>query len=167
MRQNFRGKRIYMAERDVHFPDLKIGETLGFAAAMCPSDTKTTDRASSTFDSNYADISHMFGLEGAKDTLIGNEMIRGASGGEKRRTSIAEAFTSRSAIQCWDNSTRGLDSLTALKLIRSLRESAEIYRFCILMSIYQASEAMYQVRVSLFSFCEIWLMQYYRALTMS
>lgn len=45
-------------------------------------------------------------------------MIRGVSGGEKRRTSLAEAFLGDAQLRCWDNSTRGLDSCTALRFVQ-------------------------------------------------
>ena len=32
MHQSFRGKAIYQAEVDVHFPQMTVGQTLGFAA---------------------------------------------------------------------------------------------------------------------------------------
>lgn len=32
MQHNFRGEAIYSAEQDVHFPQLTVGDTLGFAA---------------------------------------------------------------------------------------------------------------------------------------
>jgi ABC-type multidrug transport system ATPase subunit len=42
--------------------------------------------------------------------LVGNEMVPGLSGGERKRTTISEAMVSRGAIDCWDCSTRGLDA---------------------------------------------------------
>ncbi|KAF1950446.1 hypothetical protein CC80DRAFT_509783 [Byssothecium circinans] len=56
----------------------------------------------------------LFNLSNAKNTPIGNATIRGISGGEKRRVTIAEAFLSFAPVQFWDNTTRGLDSATAL-----------------------------------------------------
>jgi hypothetical protein len=32
MHNNFRGEAIYSAEQDIHFPQLTVGDTLGFAA---------------------------------------------------------------------------------------------------------------------------------------
>lgn len=32
MHSNFRGEAIYSAEQDIHFPQLTVGDTLGFAA---------------------------------------------------------------------------------------------------------------------------------------
>lgn len=43
-------------------------------------------------------------------TNVGNEFERGVSGGEKKRVSIADAMITKASVQCWDNSTRGLDA---------------------------------------------------------
>lgn len=48
-----------------------------------------------------------------------------------------------SALAAWDNSTRGLDSSTALDYVKSLRIITNIYRNVNFVSLYQASEAMY------------------------
>jgi ATP-binding cassette subfamily G (WHITE) protein 2 (PDR) len=50
-----------------------------------------------------------------------------------------------SPIGCWDNSTRGLDSATALGFVRSLRMSADILGTTHAVAIYQASQAIYDV----------------------
>jgi ABC-type multidrug transport system ATPase subunit len=73
-------------------------------------------------------------------------MIRGLSGGEKRRTSIAEAFVGGAQFQCWDNSTRGIDSSTARRFIELLRSSTRSRQSTAVMSLYQASETMFKVR---------------------
>ncbi|KAL2291221.1 hypothetical protein FJTKL_13860 [Diaporthe vaccinii] len=86
----------------------------------------------------------MFRLEGAYETKVGNAIIRGISGGEKRRTSIAEAFVARAQFQCWDNSTRGLDSFTARRVIDLLRASTSSNQSTVAVSLYQASEGMYK-----------------------
>lgn len=105
-----------------------------------------------------------FGLTHAADTMVGNDFIRGISGGEKKRLSIAEAYANcpvslhqhqhahllhsaigGSPIQCWDNSTRGLDSATALECVRTLRTSAELSGTTAVVTLYQASQAIYDV----------------------
>ncbi|KAF2837385.1 hypothetical protein M501DRAFT_995996 [Patellaria atrata CBS 101060] len=139
MHQDFKGQSIYLAELDVHFPELTLGQTLAFAAGT---------RTGRSRDNTPYDIGHnlasSFNLDRAFDTRIGNGMIRGVSGGERKRTSIAEAFISGSQIQCWDNSTRGLDSSTALSFIKLLRSSTNASKSTVVMSIYQASEPMYK-----------------------
>lgn len=107
----------------------------------------------------------IFGLTHTLNTKVGNDFIRGVSGGERKRVSIAEVALAGSPLQCWDNSTRGLDSATALEFVRSIRLSSkyagatavgEFLFFCILhyclvlktnllVAIYQASQDIYDV----------------------
>ena len=47
-------------------------------------------------------------------------------------------------VQCWDNSTRGLDSATALEFIRALA-SADIVHTTPLVAIYQCSQDAYDL----------------------
>ena len=35
----------------------------------------------------------MFGISHTKNTVVGNEFVRGVSGGERKRVSLSEAFT--------------------------------------------------------------------------
>jgi ATP-binding cassette subfamily G (WHITE) protein 2 (SNQ2) len=68
----------------------------------------------------------VFGLNHARKTPVGDAAIRGVSGGEKKRVSIAENMAARSCMGAWDNSTRGLDSSTALEFVRALRIATDI-----------------------------------------
>lgn len=51
----------------------------------------------------------VFGLSHTYNTRVGDDFIRGVSGGERKRVSIAEMALSSSPLAAWDNSTRGLD----------------------------------------------------------
>lgn len=126
---------IYLAEDDIHLPELTLGETLTFAARMRPH-TQSIQQISEQTASIY-------GLQRSLHTQVGNELIRGLSGGEKRRTSIAEAFLSGCPIQCCDNSIRGLDSATALNVVRTLRGMTDQKKSTVMTTIYQTPEALY------------------------
>lgn len=87
----------------------------------------------------------VFGLTHTMDTKVGNEFVRGVSGGERKRISIAEVCLAQSPIQCWDNSTRGLDSATALKFVQTLRLSVDLTGIATVVALYQASQQAYEV----------------------
>lgn len=84
-------------------------------------------------------------LRHAKNTPVGDANIRGVSGGEKKRVSIAEALATRCLLGCWDNSTRGLDASTALEFGRALRIATDLAGLTTIVSIYQAGEALYEL----------------------
>lgn len=50
----------------------------------------------------------MFGISHTINTRVGNDFVRGVSGGERKRVTIAEATLSFAPLQAWDNSTRGM-----------------------------------------------------------
>ncbi|KAK6871843.1 Multidrug resistance protein CDR1 [Candida tropicalis] len=86
-----------------------------------------------------------YGLSHTRNTSVGNDFVRGVSGGERKRVSIAEASLSGANIQCWDNATRGLDAATALEFIRALKTSAAILESTPLIAIYQCSQDAYDL----------------------
>ncbi|KKK21251.1 hypothetical protein AOCH_004898 [Aspergillus ochraceoroseus] len=146
MRKQFRGEAIYTAETDVHFPQLSVGDTLKFAAlARCP-----RNRFPGVTREQYAVhmrdvVMAMLGLSHTINTRVGNDFVRGVSGGERKRVSIAEATLSASPLQCWDNSTRGLDSANALEFCRTLNLMTKYAGSTVAVAIYQASQSAYDV----------------------
>ena len=48
-------------------------------------------------------------------------------------------------MQCWDNSTRGLDSATALEFVKTLRLSTDLAGSAAVVAIYQASQSIYDI----------------------
>lgn len=50
-----------------------------------------------------------------------------------------------SPLQCWDNSTRGLDSATALEFVKTLRLSTDLAGSAAVVAIYQASQSIYDI----------------------
>ena len=106
----YRGDIQYSPEDDVHFPTLTVGETLSFAAKTRTPHSRLPGHSREDFVKLMTDIvTTVFGLRHVKDTLVGDAAIRGVSGGEKKRVSISEALATRSVINSWDNSTRGLE----------------------------------------------------------
>lgn len=60
----------------------------------------------------------VLGLSHTYNTKVGNDFVRGVSGGERKRVSVAEMLLAGAPFAAWDNSTRGLDSATALKFVQ-------------------------------------------------
>jgi ATP-binding cassette, subfamily G (WHITE), member 2, SNQ2 len=87
----------------------------------------------------------MFGISHTKHTLVGDEYVRGVSGGERKRVSIAETLATKSTVVCWDNSTRGLDASTALDYANSLRVMTDISNRTTFVTLYQAGEGIYRL----------------------
>lgn len=143
---NFRGEVVYNAETDVHFPHLTVGQTLLFAAQARTPANRLQGVSRKEWARHVRDVvMAAFGLLHTMDTKVGDDFVRGVSGGERKRVSIAEVVLSYSPLQCWDNSTRGLDAATALEFIRALRMGAELNDAAVFVSLYQASQDAYDL----------------------
>ncbi|KAJ7261720.1 ABC-2 type transporter-domain-containing protein [Mycena haematopus] len=143
---HYRGDVLYCAEDDVHFPTLTVEQTLRFAARLrAPQAEARFQSRDEHIDTMVEILLAIFGLRHVRETQVGDNAIRGVSGGQKKRVSIAEALASRARIGAWDNSTRGLDASTALEFGRALRIATDVARLTTIVSIYQASESLYSL----------------------
>lgn len=146
MNDRFSGECAYLPEDDIHFPLLTVQETLDFAVK---SRSPSTHARLSTMDRNeytavFRDVLlNLFGLRHVRHSKVGNDYVRGISGGERKRVSICEALTTRAKIMAHDNSTRGLDASTSLEYIKTLRIATDLLHLSTIASIYQAGEQLY------------------------
>ncbi|KAE8355692.1 ABC-2 type transporter-domain-containing protein [Aspergillus coremiiformis] len=146
MVKEFKGEVVYNQEVDKHFPHLTVGQTLEFAALARTPAQRIRDMSREEFAQHMTQvIMAVFGLSHTYNTKVGNDFVRGVSGGERKRVSIAEMALARSPIAAWDNSTRGLDSATALKFVESLRLFADLAGSAHTVAIYQASQNIYDI----------------------
>ncbi|XDG02326.1 hypothetical protein ABKA04_001941 [Annulohypoxylon sp. FPYF3050] len=139
-KQMYRGEVNYNPEDDIHFASLNVWQTFTFALM-----NKTKKGAKEEIPIIANALMKIFGISHTKYTLIGDEYIRGVSGGERKRVSIAETLASKSTVMAWDNSTRGLDASTALDYAKSLRIMTDISNRTTLVTLYQAGEGIYEL----------------------
>ena len=85
------------------------------------------------------------GIEHTEDTKVGNEYVRGVSGGERKRVSIIECMATRGSVFCWDNSTRGLDASTALEWTKAVRAMTDTLGLSTIVTLYQAGNGIYEL----------------------
>ncbi|KAI1333509.1 ABC-2 type transporter-domain-containing protein [Xylariaceae sp. FL0016] len=144
MHTQHRGEALYTAEQDVHFPELSVGDTLTFAAQAKQPRILPPGVDREAYANHLRDVTMaMFGISHTVNTQVGNDYIRGVSGGERKRVTISEAALSRAPLQCWDNSTRGLDSANAVEFCKTLRTQSEMFGTTCCVSIYQAPQQAY------------------------
>ncbi len=88
MHTHHRGEAIYTAETDQHFPQLSVGDTLTFAARARAPRQMPEGVPKSMFANHLRDVvMAMFGILHTINTRVGNEYVRGVSGGERKRVS--------------------------------------------------------------------------------
>jgi ATP-binding cassette subfamily G (WHITE) protein 2 (SNQ2) len=143
--KHFKPDLIYNSENDVHFPHLTVEQTLKFAIACKTPNLRINNVSRQEFiDKLTLVLATVFGLRHCLHTNVGNEFIRGVSGGERKRVSIAEALACRGSIYCWDNATRGLDASTALEYTEAIRTMTSLLKSTAFITLYQAGENVYQ-----------------------
>lgn len=138
--KHYRGEVIYNPEKDSHLPSLNVWQTLKFSLL-----NKTRKRHKGEMDIIIEALLRMFAITHTKQTLVGNEYVRGVSGGERKRVSIAETLATKSTLVCWDNATRGLDASTALDFANSLRIMTDASDRTTITTLYQAGEEIYRL----------------------
>ncbi|ORX75152.1 ABC transporter G family protein [Basidiobolus meristosporus CBS 931.73] len=140
------GEAIYCMEEDAHYPELTVKETLGFALKMKTPARRVPGMSSKEFQADFmSTLLKIFGLKKQENTLVGNAWVRGLSGGERKRMTISEAMTARSAITTWDCPTRGLDAASALDYNKSLRIQCNTLNKTTIATLYQASDSIYDL----------------------
>ena len=145
MGKKFRGEVVYNSEDDLHYATLSVEQTLTFALKTRTPAERPQGETRNDYQQKFLNVlGKIFGISHTFKTKVGNEMIRGVSGGEKKRVSIAEVFVNRASLGCWDNSTRGLDASTAVEYCRSLRVLTNIAQISTVVTIYQAGEQLYE-----------------------
>lgn len=99
----FRAISAYVQQDDHLYAHLTVYETLILAAHFfLPTDTPLEEK-----DSLVTTIINDLSLRKARDTIIGSEKVRGVSGGERRRCSIASQLICDPAILFLDEPTSG------------------------------------------------------------
>ena len=148
----YRSQVCFNSEEDVHDPNLTVGRTMDFATRnelVAPA-ARPVNNGSPLSNEEYRqgvkdDLLSTFGISHTHDTRVGDQYVRGVSGGERRRLTIAEAMTTDSSIYCWDNATRGLDANTALSYTKVCRSMCDNQAKVNVVSLYQAGNAIYNL----------------------
>ncbi|PHH86057.1 hypothetical protein CDD83_10818 [Cordyceps sp. RAO-2017] len=124
---------------DALLPSLTVRETLRFAAGLrLPSSMSRAEK-----NRRADEVLMRMGLKDCANTLIGSELIRGISGGEKRRVSIAVQILTDPRILLLDEPTSGLDAFTASSIMEVLKGLASEGRTLVL-TIHQARSDLFR-----------------------
>lgn len=103
MYDHYRGDMRYCPEDDVHFPTLTVHETLRFAVkTRMPRKLLNGETPTDYVNKMTEIVETIFGLRHVRHTPVGDNRIRGVSGGEKKRVSISEAMATRCLLGSWD-----------------------------------------------------------------
>ncbi|XP_021287941.1 ABC transporter G family member 26 [Herrania umbratica] len=130
----------FVTQDDILLPQLTVEETLVFSAFLrLPSDMSLQQK--------YAKVEMIMkelGLERCRHTRIGGGLVKGISGGERKRTSIGYEILVDPSLLLLDEPTSGLDSTSANKLLQILQGVAKAGR-TVITTIHQPSSRMFHM----------------------
>jgi ABC-type multidrug transport system ATPase subunit len=79
------------------------------------------------------------GLAGVKGTFVGNDTVRGVSGGERRRVTVSEMSFALAPVLCIDELSTGLDAATTYDIIKLILDLSDLSSSIKLLTLLQPS----------------------------
>ena len=126
----------YVQQEDVMFQTLTVRECFMFAAQLrLPSSVDHQQKVDELIEN--------LRLDKAADTKIGGPLVKGVSGGERKRTSIGVELITDPSLIFLDEPTTGLDSFTAEIVVEILKNLADSGR-TIISTIHQPNTETFE-----------------------
>ncbi|XVE91354.1 hypothetical protein REPUB_Repub01dG0002400 [Reevesia pubescens] len=133
-------KTGFVAQDDVLYPHLTVLETLTYAAFL-----KLPKELSREEKIEQAELIIVeLGLTRCRNNVVGGPLLRGISGGERKRVSIGLEMLVNPSLLLLDEPTSGLDSTTAHRIMVALRRLAHGGR-TVITTIHQPSSGLYRM----------------------
>jgi len=130
----------FVSQDDVLYPHLTVLETLTYAALLrLPKELSKQDKVEQA-EMIIVDL----GLTRCRNSVVGGTLIRGVSGGERKRVSIGQEMLVNPSLLLLDEPTSGLDSTTAQRIVATLRGLARGGR-TVITTIHQPSSRLYRM----------------------
>ena len=138
----------YIEQKDSHASTLTVAETMEFAWKCTTGGhhsygTARNEETGILLDKGdevlrkMNNVISILGLEGCRNTIVGDAMIRGVSGGQKRRVTTGEMIISPKPIKFMDAISNGLDSATTFDIIRAAKSVAESLESTFVIALLQ------------------------------
>lgn len=116
--KNFSSYSAYVQQDDILFQTMTVRECLEFAAKL---------KLPGEYGQKMARVNDLIStlkLNKCQNTRIGGPLVKGVSGGERKRTSIGVELITDPNLIFLDEPTTGLDSFTATSVMESLGDLA-------------------------------------------
>ncbi|GMQ08798.1 hypothetical protein CsSME_00052377 [Camellia sinensis var. sinensis] len=162
----------YISQHDLHIGEMTVRETLAFSARCQGVGSRyemlaelsrrekaanikpdpdidifmkaiATEGQEASVVTDY--ILKVLGLEGCADAMVGDGMIRGISGGQRKRVTTGEMLVGPAKALFMDEISTGLDSSTTFQIVKSLRQYVHILEGTTLISLLQPAPETYDL----------------------
>ncbi|XP_019707345.1 ABC transporter G family member 36-like [Elaeis guineensis] len=162
----------YIGQHDLHIGEMTVRETLAFSARcqgvgaryemltelsrrekaaniMPDPDIDVFMKAASMGGQESSVVTDymlkILGLEICADTMVGDEMRRGISGGQRKRVTTGEMLVGAARALFMDEISTGLDSSTTFQIVNSLRQSVHALSATAVISLLQPAPETYEL----------------------
>uniref|UniRef100_A0A7N0VLX7 ABC transporter domain-containing protein n=1 Tax=Kalanchoe fedtschenkoi TaxID=63787 RepID=A0A7N0VLX7_KALFE len=162
----------YISQYDVHIGEMTVRETLAFSA-RCQGvgsryemlaelarrekeanikpdpDIDLYMKAAATVGQEASVVTDytlkILGLDICADTMVGDEMLRGISGGQRKRVTTGEMLVAPAKALFMDEISTGLDSSTTFQIVNSMRQYVHILNGTAVISLLQPAPETYDL----------------------
>lgn len=131
-------KVAYVRQDDLFFSQLTVRETLSLASELQLSSTLNCEERKQYVDN----LLYRLGLVSCAESRVGDAKVRGISGGEKKRLSIACELIASPSVIFADEPTTGLDAFQAERVMETLQNLARDGH-TVVCSIHQPRGSIY------------------------
>uniref|UniRef100_A0A8R7V2H0 ABC transporter domain-containing protein n=1 Tax=Triticum urartu TaxID=4572 RepID=A0A8R7V2H0_TRIUA len=170
----------YISQYDLHHAEMTVRETIDFSSKMLGTNNEfemlgeairrkkgvinkvdqdldsfikaTTFGEGSNLTTNY--IIKILGLSECANTLVGDEMRRGISGGQKKRATIGEMLVGLARCFFMDDISTGLDSSTTYEIVKFLQQMAHLMDLTVVISLLQPPPETLELFDDIILLCE-------------
>ncbi|KAK7261881.1 hypothetical protein RIF29_28204 [Crotalaria pallida] len=162
----------YISQHDVHIGEMTVRETLAFSARCQGVGSRydmltelsrrekaanikpdpdldvymkaaATAGQESSISTDY--VLKILGLDICADTMVGDEMLRGISGGQRKRVTTGEMLVGPANALFMDEISTGLDSSTTFQIVSSMRQYVHILNGTAVISLLQPAPETYDL----------------------
>ena len=137
----------YVDQLDMHMAFLTVRETVAFASELSTVDPLVmghpllVEAARKRVDS----VLRLLHLESCQNTLLGNAIVRGVSGGERKRVTVAEVLVGASRVLCLDEISTGLDASVTYDICASIRAWCTAMHGTVVVALQQPTPEVYNL----------------------
>jgi ABC-type multidrug transport system ATPase subunit len=162
----------YISQRDLHIGEMTVRETIAFSARcqgvgtrygtlteLLRREKEASIKPDPDLDIYMKSIAlegqdasaatdyviKILGLDICADTLVGDDMIRGISGGQKKRVTTGEMLVGPSKALFMDEISTGLDSSTTFQIVNAMKQSIHILQGTAVISLLQPPPEAYDL----------------------
>eukprot|EP01087_Luapelamoeba_hula_P002611 TRINITY_DN1228_c0_g1_i2.p1 TRINITY_DN1228_c0_g1~~TRINITY_DN1228_c0_g1_i2.p1 ORF type:complete len:769 (+),score=143.42 TRINITY_DN1228_c0_g1_i2:107-2308(+) len=138
--QRMKRRMAYVLQDDTFFPNLTVRNTISCTAELrLPRKLGKKEKKQ-----RVEEVLSELGLQRCSNTIIGGRFSRGVSGGERKRTNIANEIVNNASLIFLDEPTTGLDAATSMGLVVSLKNLSR-NGHTVVTTIHQPSSAMFML----------------------